>query len=139
MLMKLRPRATTLYCLLAGACDGLTGLMLLAAPLFTLQMMRISPLPAEPIYMRWIGAFVFSVGSSYGLPFIARDSQTRHRRLISMLEMTAWIRVCIGLFVAVGVATQQLAPGWITVAITDGALAAAQFGMLKRAARDARP
>lgn len=134
--MRTPPRIAPLYCLLAGACDGLTGLMLLTAPLFTLQLMGITPLPAEPIYMRWIGAFVFSVGSSYALPFLSAEPLTRRRRLISVLELTAWIRICIGLFVAVGVATHALAAGWTSVALTDGVLATVQLWLANRVNRD---
>lgn len=137
--MRTPPRLAPLYCLLAGSCDGLTGLMLLTAPLFTLKLMGITPLPAEPIYMRWIGAFVFSVGSSYALPFLSTDPRTHHRRLMGVLELTAWIRICIGLFVAVGVVTQGLASGWTSVALTDGTLATVQLWLASRLSRDVSP
>lgn len=118
-----------IYCLLAGACDATTGLLLLFAPSFALRLMHIDASSVgAPVYLQWIGAFVFAVGSSYFWPFLRKEDS----RFRVMLEMTTWIRVIICSFVLISVARGQLIPAWLSVAGTDGALAAIQIVMLKR-------
>ena len=129
--MKKIDRIATVYALLAGACDGLTGLMLLAAPVFTLKLMGIATVPTEPVYMQWIGAFVFSVGSSYFLPFLSSTPTTRRRRAIGVLEFTAYIRLVIATFTAIAILRGLLDPAWIAVTLTDLILASVQITLLK--------
>ena len=50
-----------------GPLRWLALALLVAAPVFTLRLMHIASVPAEPIYMRWIGAL---------LPWAARTSST---------------------------------------------------------------
>jgi hypothetical protein len=119
------------YGLLAGGCDALTGLMLLAAPGFTLGLMRISQLPADLIYVRWIGAFVFGVGFTYVYPFLLAPGRLAARLAVA-LEITAVIRLAVFAFVICSIAKGPLGREWATVAITDLALAFFQFIMLKR-------
>ena len=128
--MTIRVRSALILCALAGACDALTGLLLVAAPAFTLHLMQISSVPSEPIYMRWIGAFVFGVGSAYALPFLSRHAVARHRRLVGVLEVTAVLRACIALFIAGAVLRGELERGWITVFFTDAVLVALQLTWL---------
>lgn len=132
--MNLRPRSAILLCALAGACDGLTGLLLLAAPCYTLGLMHLKAVPAEPIYMRWIGIFVFSVGCSYFLPLLTRRADVFQRRLVSVFEVTALIRTCVALFVGAALLTGKLEAGWFSVVFTDAALAAIQIVMLNTGA-----
>jgi hypothetical protein len=85
--------------LLAGLMDATTGALLLAAPLWTLDLMGITSCRWSRCIQRWIGAFVCSVGCSYLFPFLlpagpARDQRSRghpdhghhrahlHRRLL---------------------------------------------------------
>ncbi len=52
-----------LYQLLIGASDTATGILLLAAPALTLQLMHLDPPDAAALpYLAYIGAFVLSVG-----------------------------------------------------------------------------
>lgn len=118
------------FCLLAGACDALTGFLLLVAPAWTLHVMRIPEIPADLVWMRWIGAFVFSVGAAYWIPFRSRDP----RDFTAMLAITAWIRLVIGVFVAGSVATAALPRAWLTVSAVDLALAAIQWVLLRTGA-----
>ncbi len=120
-----------LYCILAGACDSLTGILLLADPLRTLALMRIPGQPAEPIYLRFIGVFVMSVGLSYLIPFLTSWSD-RVVRLTHVLGFTAFIRLCIASFIAASVAAHALAPGWLAVFFTDATFATIQIVMLNR-------
>ncbi len=125
-----KKRLGYLYCILAGACDGSTGIMLLLAPLWTLELMQIGALPTEPIYMRFIGVFVMSVGCSYLLPFLMNRAHL-DVRLRHMLGFTAFIRVCVASFVLVSVVTHALVSGWLAVLFTDVTFAVTQLWMLK--------
>lgn len=127
---KFRP--ATLYCLIAGAGDAVTGLLLVAAPLFTIGLMGISGVPAEPVYLRFVGAFVAGVGMSYLFPFFYRDPRRTDQTLAVVLEVTALIRLGIALFVGWAVVTGVLSAGWVSVLATDLVLAIAQIVMVKR-------
>lgn len=129
--MKKIDKIASIYSVLAGTCDGLTGIMLLVAPVFTLQLMGIKTVPTEPVYMQWIGAFVFSVGFSYFLPFISGNAEIKNRRMISVFEFTAFIRIVIVFFSGVSIARGNLDPAWIAVTLTDIILAAIQITFLK--------
>lgn len=120
----------TAYCLAAGSCDLLTGLLLVSAPHLTLGLMGIAVLPAEPIYLRFIGAFVGAVGAAYLYPFLLL--QERQSRLAVVLEVTALVRLAVGTFVGVGVLIGALAPPWLTVSLTDLLLALVQLFLLSR-------
>lgn len=120
------------YCVVAGAGDAVTGLLLVVAPIFTLGLMRIADLPSEPVYLRLVGAFVGGVGLSYLFPFLYRDRQRRERTLAVVLEITALIRVGIAVFVGWAIASSALSAGWTSVLATDLVLAAVQIVMVKR-------
>ncbi len=120
----------TVYCLLAGACDALTGALLVSAPIATLELMGIAELPAEPIYMRFIGVFVGGVGLAYLYPFLYRGWSGG--RLTVVLEVTALVRLCVALFLGVSIALAALAAAWSTVLLTDLLLAMAQIWMLTK-------
>jgi len=124
-------KAAYVFSIMAGACDAATGILLLAAPIFTLKLMGISTLPSEPVYMQWIGAFVFSVGVSYFIPFLSRDIDTRRRRATGIFEFTSFIRLVIATFTGVSIFRGTLDASWIAVTFTDLFLAAAQIMMLK--------
>ena len=119
-----------LYCILAGACDGLTGILLVLAPVLTLRLMQIPAIPAEPVYLRFVGVFVMSVGCTYLIPFIMQRDKL-DLRLVHVLGFTAFIRICVALFIAVSVAVHALVPGWLAVLCTDAVFAGVQVSMLK--------
>ncbi len=127
-------RLITVYCLLAGACDAVTGVLLVSAPIATLKLMRIAELPAEPIYLRFIGAFVGGVGLVYLYPFLYRGWSDA--RLTVVLEVTALVRLCVALFLGISIAQGALAATWSTVLLTDLLLAVAQIWMLSRLSSD---
>lgn len=121
-----------LFCIAAGLCDTLTGLLLMVAPLFTLRLMMIPGEVAQPVLIRFIGAFVFGIGSAYLRPFLDADPASREQRCAGMLDVTAGARLAVGAFVTVAVLTGALHPMWATVAVTDLGLAAVQIVLLKR-------
>ena len=107
------------FLVIAGGCDALTGLLLLIAPLSTLDLMGIPVHPTEPVYMRFIGAFVFAVGSSYFRPLLQRDPVLRLEAARHTLAATAWIRVCIATFTLVALFRHDLHARWAVVTATD--------------------
>lgn len=123
-----------LYSLAAGACDATTGLLLVAAPALTLQLMGISPAPAEPVFLRFLGVFVGAVGLAYLYPFLL-DPARRLARLAVMLEVTALVRLLVGVFVTACLLSGALALPWISVASTDLSLAIIQLVLLGRLRR----
>ncbi len=116
-----RPRLLSLYSLLAGLSDFATGLMLLAVPTFTLRMMLIPAMPAEPIYMRWIGVFVFATGFYYLLPWRHRDPVVWRREMATVFLMTAAVRLAVAAFTTGAIAAGSLPWQWSAVAAFDAA------------------
>ena len=120
------------YCLIAGAGDTLTGLLLVTAPVFTLGLMGIINVPSEPVYLRFVGAFVGGVGLSYLFPFLYRDRRRTEQTLAVVFEVTALIRLGIALFVGWAISSGALSTGWVSVLATDLVLAIVQIVMVKR-------
>ncbi len=118
-----------LFCLLAGACDLATGVLLMLDPAATLALMGIGGRLAEPVHLRLAGAFVGAVGLAYLYPFLTADPG---RRLPVVIEVTALVRAAVAAFVAAAVAARALAPGWLLVTAFDAGLAAAQLLLLRR-------
>ena len=116
--------------ILAGAADLMTGICLMLVPSFTLGMMKVEVDPASLVYIRYIGAFVFAVGSSYlaGILPAVRSSDWSPLRMVWLL--TAWIRLVICLFTGINIMSGSLEPAWISVPLTDGFLALLQGGWL---------
>ena len=117
------PRGVGAFAVAVGLCDAATGLALVAAPLWTLRQMGIAAMPAEPVYLRWIGAFVLAVGLSYLYPFRLRGggSVRLGERIATVFEITTLARTA-GLL--------ELA--WLGVPLFDAAVAAAQIVLLRR-------
>ncbi|MDY7094572.1 MAG: hypothetical protein SX243_16495 [Acidobacteriota bacterium] len=117
------------YCLLAGLCDASTGLLLVALPAPTLALMRIPRAPVELVWLQWIGVFVGAVGLAYLYPFVL-GSEGRDERLKTVLEITAGVRLAVGVFVLWAVGSGRLPAPWLSVAATDLLLAAVQLWLL---------
>jgi hypothetical protein len=125
-------RFLPVYCLVVGAMDLVTGLLLIGATESTLRLMGIAVTPAEPIYLRFVGVFVAATGSLYLLPFVSRSLPARRLRERATLEATALVRACVAAFVTISIASGALEPAWVSVALADGALALAQLLVLRR-------
>ena len=120
------------YQWLTALSDSGTGIMLLFVPEFTLRMMGVHA-PADAIvYISYIGAFVFSVGMAclYGVRLLAR--QCNPVRLETVWLITAIARAMVAAYVATSVLTLRLDPGWIGVAVFDGACAVLQVAGVRK-------
>jgi hypothetical protein len=131
-------RGVRIFCCVAGAGDLATGVLLMFAPLTTVGLMRIETTPLEPVYLRFVGAFVAAVGSLYLYPFLSRSRRLRDLRLRTVLEATALVRATIATFLAVALIGGELELAWMSVLITDGTLATIQIMMLTGGLADAR-
>jgi hypothetical protein len=130
--VNIRPSWIYALLLLVGLMDALTGALLMAAPLWTLNLMGITVLPVEPVYQRWIGAFVCSVGCSYLFPFLLRAGRERDQRATGILTMATIVRLFIASFSGVAIATGALEPAWLSVTFTDATLAVLQIIVLRK-------
>ena len=119
------------YAVAAGVMDTATGLTLVLAPWTVLALLQIQVSRVDGVWLRFIGSFVTGVGLLYLLPFLARDRRRVDQRLVAALESTTVARGCVGIFVGGAVALEALPPAWISVALTDLALAAAQIWLLR--------
>lgn len=114
--------------LFAGAMDFCTGLLLIGAPGFALDLMRVPPVsPGETVYLRWVGAFVAAVGATYLWAFFRAGLL----RLRFTLELTLFFRLAAGSYSAWAILQGALNPAWWTVPVTDFLLFAVQLGLLK--------
>jgi hypothetical protein len=128
-----------LYQYLAGLCDTATGLLLIAAPVWTLGIMGLTVIPQPVAFVRYIGVFVLSVGLSY-LWAALRWPLSSHAHIgwTTQWKLTALIRTLVALFIVWQVATTAIEIKWISVAFSDGIFAIIQWiglrkGWLERA------
>lgn len=125
------PMKSTLLSFFCAVGDGFTGIGLLFAPLFTLGMMGVAPLPAEPFAFRWIGAFVLSAGLAYLLPFLEPAGSARLTAMRNTFRMLTVIRILVTLIVLTGVLNGALPKAWISVPLYDGTFAVLQLLLLR--------
>ena len=123
----MKRRLLLAYQLLTGLSDSSTGLLLLFAPALTLHLMRLRPAPEALPFLSYIGAFVLSVGIAclYGALLLRRKLFAEKLEVVWLL--TAITRALVAAFVLTKILTGPLEPGWITVALSDGAFAIFQF------------
>ncbi|HEY1579321.1 MAG TPA: hypothetical protein VGF82_19815 [Terracidiphilus sp.] len=120
------------YQLVAGVSDASTGVLLIAAPLFTLRVMGIAaPNDASP-FLSFIGAFVLAVGLCYLYGALLIHRMTGVQRLEAVWLLTAIIRSSVAIFVLAAVLNGSLAPGWLTIAAFDGICVLIQANGLRR-------
>lgn len=135
-------RFLPIYQVVAGLSDSLTGLLLLAAPSWTLRLMHLQADPATLPFLSWIGAFVLSTGLAcfYGaLLLIPAERADAMPRLETVWLLTLFTRALVAAYVLFAIAHSTLAVGWITVAFTDGAFALFQtVGLMRGWLSDAR-
>lgn len=132
--MRTPPRHwLVLYQYLAGLCDSVTGLLLIAAPAWTLGLMGLTVIPQPAAFVRYIGVFVLSVGLTYLWSAIFWPlTDHAHLEWQAQWKITALVRTLVALFVLWQVATGAIEGRWITVALSDGTFAVIQwFGLSK--------
>ena len=120
------------YQLLIGLSDTATGALLIVAPALTLRLMGLhAPSDALP-YLSFIGAFVFSVGLAclYGAFLMRCDTEKARLEMVWLL--TAFSRAAVSIFVFQQVISGTLEAGWLTVALSDGAMVVIQAIGLRR-------
>jgi len=131
----MKRRLLLAYQLVTGLSDTGTGVLLIAAPNLTLRLMKLHAAPDALPYLSYVGVFVLSVGIAclYGALLINRSATTQETQKLEVVWMlTAITRALVALFVIAKIVSGALEPGWITVALTDGAFAALQFLGLAR-------
>lgn len=119
------------WCALAGSLDALTGLLLMVAPAAVLRMLGAGELPEQPVFLRFVGAFVGAVGLSYLYPFALAPTR-RAARLRVVLEVTTLERLVVFAFTTSAIAAGTLGARWASVPATDLLLAGAQLWLLRR-------
>jgi hypothetical protein len=115
-----------LLALLAGAMDTTTGVLLVAAPGFTLRLMGIAMEEGTSPFVRFVGAFVLGVGLSYFPPFLLEGRERCDVALRAVFVTTGLVRLSIGLFTGAAVLGGILVLPWLSVTVSDLALATLQ-------------
>lgn len=127
------------YQLVTGFADTLTGILLCAAPAFTLRLMGIrAPADALP-YVGYIGAFVLSVGLAclYGARLMRLPGSIE--RIETVWFLTALSRAAVTLYLLPEISIGSFGHAWLSVVFFDGACAAIQgIGLRKGWLRDAQ-
>ena len=127
------------YQLVTGLSDTVTGILLCAAPAFTLRMMRVhAPAVALP-YVGYIGAFVLSIGLAclYGARILRLPSAVE--RIETVWLLTALSRAAVALYLLPEISIGNFEPAWMSVVLFDGACAIIQtIGLRRGWLRDAR-
>ncbi len=125
-------QGTLLIAAVAGVMDSLTGLLLWAAPAMTLSLMWIEAAAGSLVYIQFIGAFVLGVGSLYLLGLWVALRQKQWAFLRTVFIATAWIRIVIFLFGMISITSGGLALAWISVPLTDAAVALVQLIWIRK-------
>lgn len=114
-----------------GAGDFITGILLLADPLGTLEMMQVKSLPIDVVYLQFVGVFVGVVGALYFLPYFVQ-AQKQECCLHTVWLATAIIRTAVGSFVSYQIYRGVFEIAWFSVALTDFFFAILQLYLLRR-------
>ena len=112
---------------LAGAMDTATGLLLILAPHFTLDLMQVPMEENSGALLGFIGAFVLANGSLYLWAWGISQHKSSWSVLSHAWLATAWIRLCVGITTTIFIMNGKLPPAWATVPASDLLLAGVQF------------
>jgi hypothetical protein len=117
-----------LYQYAAGLCDTSTGILLIAAPAWTLGLMGLTIIPQPIAFVRYIGVFVLSLGLTYLWAAICWPLTPKAQIAWStQWKITALIRTLVALFVVWQVASAAVEVRWMSVALTDAVFAVIQW------------
>lgn len=129
--MNIRPSWGYAYAALAGLCDATTGILLVFTPVLALRLMRIEAVPADLVHVRFVGAFVGAVGLSYLVPLAFARGVRRNELLRGQMLTTTLIRLSVAAYSGYAVAAGLLERAWISVPLSDLALASIQIALLR--------
>jgi hypothetical protein len=115
-------RFTSFFHYGTGLMDALTGLGLVVSPSLTLGLMGLTT-PPEPVFVSYLGVFVFAVGMSHFLAGRFPNDERSRERWATTWRISALVRSCVALFVSFKLASGQLPLPWLTVAGTDATVA----------------
>ena len=110
-----------------GACDALTGILLVAAPQATLSLMGMEKSAEEAVPFSFVGIFVMAVGLSYFLP---RETDLAGWKM--QWKVTALMRLFVALFLLGNITLAGWDSQWLTVLFTDLIVGSVQFLGLKK-------
>jgi hypothetical protein len=98
-----------------------------------LRLMSLHAPPDSLPFLSYVGVFVLSVGIAclYGA-WLLTTRPVLIQKLQTVWLLTAITRGLVALFVVARIFSGSLEPGWITVALTDGAFALLQTTGLAR-------
>jgi hypothetical protein len=117
---------------LAGSCDTVTGVLLVFAPAWTLQLMGVQRLPQPVEFASFVGVFVLGVGLAYlSIALLPLNAKTAPRWQ-TVWNLTALIRFLVAGFLTWQILAGRMEKVWLAVAVTDGALAIFQWIGLRR-------
>ena len=114
-----------------GAMDATTGALLMVIPATTVSLFGAALPQGDDIAIRFVGAFVCSVGLVYLWAACRACGDVRLSRIREVWGATAIIRTVIAVFVTIAVVFRRLELPWITIALTDAGVAALQIWWLK--------
>lgn len=117
---------------LAGACDMITGVLLVFAPAWTLKLIGVQQLPQPVEFASFVGVFVLGVGLAYLYAARLPLNLEATPRWQTVWVLTALIRTLVAGFLTWQIFAGQMEKSWLIVAATDGALALFQWLGLKR-------
>ena len=110
-----------------GACDACTGILLVFAPLWTLQLMGMKNIPDPADIVSFVGVFVMAVGLSY---FLVNAAEPKGWKM--QWKITALVRLSVACFLSWKIFGQGWEMPWVTVLVTDLVIAAVQLAGLKQ-------
>lgn len=126
-----------IFFIFIGLGDFITGILLLFAPEKTFLLLSI-PQPFPPLfYIRFIGAFVGSVGLVYFIPNLKKFVffNSINLDIHPVLFITALIRTCIGFFIIFSFLFNGLESPWLRVGSYDLLIAAIQYSVIFKKSR----
>jgi Na+-driven multidrug efflux pump len=95
-----------------------------------MSVLGLAPADPSSIFLRWVGAFVLSVGLIYLYPWLLSAAR-RRKRFVVVVEATVVIRAVVAVFVFVAILRGSLESGWWVIALSDASMALVQIGLLR--------
>ncbi len=130
--MRLKTKQILLLNTVIGLMDTLTGILLMISPVIVLKLLFIPEIPIETIYLRFIGAFVCAVGSTYLISALYFRDTNYLIYVKGLWAFTGLIRLTIGSFLVITVSLGLLHFLWLTVALADLSIAILQFYLISK-------